>query len=155
MTKPMTTWRQRTALGALAVIALALLGTVAPAGASTPVDGQAWTRTSTVPTFPSQSGRIYVAADGGVEAARAFVQPDAPAVTLTVSEVSDTGTLASGAAVQACPLTSPLTGSGELTADAAPSADCTSPVAAVRKDDGTWSYRLISTRSSVWRWCRC
>ena len=99
---------------------------------------QGWAQTGVLPTFAPATGRLYVAAAAGTEAARAFVQLDGTTgpATLTVGEVTAESALADTATIGACPLTLPL-GGGE-----APTADCTVITPLVRGTDGTWSITL-------------
>ncbi|MEY2478286.1 MAG: branched-chain amino acid transport system permease protein [Actinomycetota bacterium] len=99
---------------------------------------QAWAQTGVVPTFAPATGRLYVAAAAGTEAARTFVQLDGTTgpATLTVAEVGAESALADTATIGACPLTLPL-GTGD-----APTADCTVAAPMARAADGTWSLSL-------------
>jgi branched-chain amino acid transport system permease protein len=131
----------------LVAIALALaVFTPSTAHAGGPVDRQAWTQTGPVPTFVAGAGHLYVAADLGTESARAFVHIDpaavAPGAVLTVAEDANGWTLPDQAVIAACPLASPLSGSGQLSSTAAPAADCSRPSPATRAANGTWSVAL-------------
>jgi len=141
------------AAGAVAVLATLATGR-ATAGPAAPVDRQAWTRTGAVSTFVAAQGRTYVGADLGVEQARAFVHIDLAALpagaTRLVLVESSGSTLSDQGSVLACPLTSRLVGDGELSGDAAPSADCAHPTRATRAIDGTWSVPLAALVAS-WR----
>jgi ABC-type branched-subunit amino acid transport system permease subunit len=113
-------------LAIVAVLGFALL-TAAPATA----DGlrHGYQRSTGVPTFVAEPDRAYVQATVGVETARAFV--DAPGPFTFVAAVTGEPSLG------ACPLTSPLAGDGEQSADSAPAADC-STVTPVEATDGGW-----------------
>ena len=113
----------------VAAVVFASLGIVrAPAQAAEPVDVQAWARMSPVPTFRPQADRVYVAVEHGVDAARAFVHVDLGAIP---TDVADDVVLrlrldraaskkTDGVNVLACPLTTPIVGSGEISAAEAP-----------------------------------
>ena len=138
----------RMLLGVVAVgLAVSASGAAPATAAANPVDRQAWTRSGTVPTFVADATQVYVAADAGVEQARAFFHIDralaGASATIVVVEASATS-LPAGAAIAACPLTSPLQGSGELSAEAAPSADCSKPVPAQRRSDGSWTVDVTA-----------
>ena len=111
------------------LVLLAAFVALAPAPVSADAATQAWTS-----PVPGQEGRIYVSAVAGTETARAFVDADG-AVTLA-------GTSVGTPAVAACPLTTPLMASGYLSSDAAPSADCSSPVPVTPARDGTWTVAI-------------
>ena len=116
-----------------ALVALLLVATASPAGASEV--RQAYTHTTGVPTFVGDADRAYVAASGGIETERSFVAAPGPFV---LTEVDSIGT----AAIGVCPLTTPLTADGELSSDASPHADCSTITPVARSDDGTWSVQL-------------
>ena len=124
----------------LAAVAAGVLLVVAPVGARAdePTVRQAWSRTGLVPTFVPEADRLYVATDAGIEQARAFLGGAGGEVAL--AEATG-GVLDDGAALLVCPLTSPLVGDGELSADAAPTADCAAPAAPTR-GDGSWTVAL-------------
>jgi ABC-type branched-subunit amino acid transport system permease subunit len=124
----------------LAFAAVLLLLGLAPGSAhAEPATNQGWVRTGAVPTFVASTDRLYVAADLGLEQARAFVA--APGAVTFVEAALDS-TVPDKAALAACPLVSPLVRSGELTADVAPAADCSSPTPLTRTADGTWTVAL-------------
>ena len=110
---------------------------------------QAWSRTSLLPTFVPAPDRLYVAADLGNESARSYIAvPGAVAGTqLQVLEVEST--LADTATIVACRLTTPIVGTGEVTAETAPAVDCTTPVPVTRGADGTWTLPLDSFVNSL------
>ena len=115
---------------------LVLVGVVAlwPAPASADGPTQAWTSPAPVAPVVAQEGRIYVAAAGGSETARAFVGAGGSVTLVDAGGGSSVGT----PAVAACPLTSPLLSGGRLATEAAPAADCSSPVPVTGNADGTW-----------------
>lgn len=131
-------------------MALALLGHADTARADGPVDAQAWSRVGLLPTFLPEDDRIYVAADLGEETARSYVHVDTAALptgsdrelVLRLTEVAGASMLADTATVIACPLTTPIVGQGEVTAEIAPSVDCSSSVPVSRTAEGTWSVPL-------------
>lgn len=106
---------------------------------------QAWTRVTPVRTFVGQPGRTYVAATGGVEEARAFVQLRGPVdervvrIRLTEADDSLRGTTPS---VVACLLTGSLSRSGELTSAEAPKSDCRTQARLTHHGGGTWVIDL-------------
>jgi len=121
-----------------------------PAPASSAVDQQAWAETSLVGTFVPQANTLYAAQNVGVEEARAFLHVDPSAVPaasdgvqLTVTEAPDTNVVQAGALL-ACPLTTPLVASGQVSADAAPNVDCTNAKAATRNANGTWTLPVAA-----------
>jgi branched-chain amino acid transport system permease protein len=136
------------AVSAFVAVGVALF-VAAPARADGTTTTQAWSRTSLLPTFVSQAGRVYIAADLGKESARSYVAvPDAASgAQLQLHEAEST--LADTAKINACRLTTPIVGTGELTADAAPAVDCTNPVPATRAADGTWTLPLDSFVGSL------
>jgi branched-chain amino acid transport system permease protein len=91
-----------------------------------------------------------VAADLGEETARSYVHVDTAALpsasdselVLRLTEVAGASVLAETAALIACPLTTPIVGQGEVTAEVAPSVDCSSSVPVSRTAEGTWSVPL-------------
>ena len=129
-----------------AIVVAAALGTPGHALAAGAVDRQAWAETSLVATFVPQANTLYVAQNLGVEEARAFLHVDPAAipaasvdgVSLTVAEASDTNVVQAGGLL-ACPLTTPLVSSGQVTGEAAPNVDCTSAKPATRAGNGTWT----------------
>jgi hypothetical protein len=131
---------------AVTIAAVALLGVAGVAHAGDGVGDQAWTDALPAATFSPQAGHLYAAQNVGVEEARAFVHVDPGAmpadvtsgVGLTLVEAADTSVVSAGALL-ACPLTTPLTASGQVSSAAAPSVDCASAAPAVRAADGTWS----------------
>jgi len=128
------------------LLILAIAVTTTAAHADTAVDKQGWAQTGAFPTFVPTDGRIYVAADLGNESARAFIHVDpaavGPGAVLSVAEDATGSALADKGAFVACPMTSPLTASGKLTAQSSPAADCTLTATATRAADGTWSVPL-------------
>jgi branched-chain amino acid transport system permease protein len=105
---------------------------------------QAWSRTTPVPTFLAAANRLYVAADLGKESARTYVDMPglATGTTLRVAEVTSGSTLADAATIEACPLTTPIVGTGEVASDVAPAVDCSASVPVTRGTDGIWSVPL-------------
>ncbi|MBV8958185.1 MAG: hypothetical protein JO087_05405, partial [Actinobacteria bacterium] len=144
------------------LVGVALVGTLVcsmagAASASGAVDQQAWAETSLVATFLPQAGVLYAAQNVGVEEARAFLHVDPSAipadgsdgVALTLHEAPDTNVVQAGALL-ACPLTTPLVASGQVSGDAAPNVDCTNAKAATRAADGTWTIP-VATLLGGWR----
>lgn len=127
----------------------ALLGVAAgpaAAAAAKPVEMQSWARTGPVPTFVAETGRLYAAVDVGVEQARTYLRLDPATLSdtgavLTLVEAAGSS-LPEQAGLAVCPLTSPITKAGELSADAAPGADCTASVPATRGTNGSWTIPL-------------
>jgi branched-chain amino acid transport system permease protein len=122
------------------------------AAATTAVDQQAWARTGPVPTFVAEAKRLYVAADVGVEQARSFIRVEpttlpATGATLTLAEATGS-TLQEQAGVVACILTSPIVRDGELSTDAAPTADCKDSIPATRATNGVWTLPLDAAVAS-------
>lgn len=114
------------------VLALAVwLAVAAPEAAAEAPTHQAWTRAVPVATW-------HVGADAGQETARAFVAASRP-FSLAAASVDDP---LGAVALQACPLTTPLTADGELAAADAPAADCTAAVPLTREADGRWTVAL-------------
>lgn len=139
----------------LLVGVVVLVGTPSARAAEGVVE-QAWTRTTPVGTFVAQQGRIYVAATGGLEEARAFVQLRAgvtpPDGWILLSEADDTLGVSTPSVV-ACLLEGSLARSGELGPADAPAADCRTQTLVTRDASGTWSVDvgvfLDSWRSSA------
>lgn len=128
------------------VLAAVAAGSAARAEEASPeVERQAWARVGPVPTFTSQSGRLYVAAAVGTEEARAYVSLSggaaADAATLVLDEAAD-GFGTPQARIAACLLTSALPRDSELSASEAPSVDCSIRVGATREADGRWRVPL-------------
>ena len=129
-----------------AILVAAALGGAGHALASGAVDQQAWAETSLVATFVPQPNTLYVAQNLGVEEARAFLHVDGAAipagsadgVSLTVAEAPDTNVVQAGGLL-ACPLTTPLVSSGQVTGEAAPNVDCAGAKPATRAGTGTWT----------------
>lgn len=142
--------RRTAALVILLVIGFAVGARTAEAAA--PAVSQAWTRSSVVPTFVPEAGRLYVAADAGIEAARTFVHVEVEDTASTPTEIVlvevDGAPLADGAEVQVCPLTTPLIGEGEVSADRAPDADCTDAPRVARAAAG-WVIPLSASPFGV------
>ena len=107
----------------------------APSSASEDGVRHGWSHSAVVPTFVGEAERVYVAADLGVETARAYIAAPGPVV---LAEADAIGAPALGA----CPLTSPLVGEGERSGEAAPAADCTTVAPLTRGADGSWSVVL-------------
>jgi branched-chain amino acid transport system permease protein len=113
------------------------------------VDGQAWAQTGTVPVAAPQEGRLYVAATGGSEDARALIHVDvtgldnaalAEARLVLVEDGADS-VMAEGAKLAACVLGGPFSGEGRLEGEPPP-ADCTLRVEPHRTPEGTWVVEL-------------
>lgn len=109
-----------------AVVAAASFALPGLAEAAEPEITQAWTRSAVLPTFVPEEGHLYVAVDAGLESARTFLAVDGDdAASIGELVLVDVGATALGpATVLVCPLTTPLLGEGEVSAERAPEADC-------------------------------
>lgn len=145
------------AAGIVGAVVVGLVGLVGPAasGQTPGAEEQAWVRTGTLPTFVGQEGRIYVAATGGSEEARAFVElgnlsfdaSELEGGALLLGEADDS-LLPDQARVAACALVEPLPGSGELERE--PEVNCRVRVQPQRDPrQGTWTVPL-SLFASRW-----
>jgi branched-chain amino acid transport system permease protein len=134
-------------LMATVAAAWTLPGPPADATVEPSIARQAWVRSTPLPTFLGEPDRLYVAADAGLESARAFIGVEVPEdhaakVTVVVRE-SDASVLPDNAALLACPVATPLLLDGELTRDASPDVSCgEDAVEVVRAADGSWRVPL-------------
>ena len=142
-------------LTAVLVGMIVVVGTGGSWAAADPtVDQQAWVHTGTTTSFSPQQGEIYVAMTGGKEEARGLVHLNLSGLSstavgssaLTLTEASD-GLLSSTAALNACALTAPFTGSGQI--PNSPPTDNTHCTSAASDGSGTWTIEL-NVFASLW-----
>lgn len=118
----------RHALMASVVVLATLVGAVA-ASASPRLHRLAWADTGVLPLVGSQEGEAYVAATGGEEDARAFLQivPVSPFGTTTTLHLTESpgSTVPQAATLVACALDAPIPTEGRLEPEQAPAVDCT------------------------------